>query len=81
MNALEASDVQEMTDMLDPGSNSALRSFSRIAGVAAVLIGSVVLVGGWALDIATLRRVLTEFATMKANATARLDHGAPFLSQ
>lgn len=44
----------------------------RIAAAFAVLVGGVVVVGGWGLDVAALRSVLPGLATMKVNTAMGL---------
>ncbi len=53
--------------MPDPGTTRSLQVFAAVVGYFAVCLGAVVLVGGWGLDITSLKSVLPGLSTMKAN--------------
>ncbi|MDE2450843.1 MAG: GGDEF domain-containing protein, partial [Gammaproteobacteria bacterium] len=53
--------------VLDSATVRSLHLFSLAVGGAAAAMGGLVLVGGWGLDIASLKRVLPGLSTMKVN--------------
>jgi hypothetical protein len=48
------------------------RTAARLAGVLSVIVGLVVLLGGWAAGIETLKTVLPEYPPMAPNAALGL---------
>ena len=53
--------------VLDFGTVRALHLFGVITGCATALLGSLVLIGGWGLDIGSLKSVLPGLSAMKVN--------------
>ena len=52
--------------------HASFRSASKVAGPMAVAVGLAVLIGGWALDIASIRQVLPGYEPMKPNTALGL---------
>ena len=52
--------------------HASFRSASKVIGLVAACVGFTVLIGGWALNIASIRQVLPGYEPMKANAALGL---------